>query len=64
MAHAGPGNPGLRTAAALVAGPTGLEIIGRLVRGAPRFLKKRGRLIMEIGCGQAGAVRAFSAADG
>ncbi|MGD0782889.1 MAG: peptide chain release factor N(5)-glutamine methyltransferase [Candidatus Aminicenantales bacterium] len=44
---------------ALVAGPTGLEIIARLVAGAPEFLKPGGRLVFEIGRGQAGAVRAL-----
>ncbi|MBM3295311.1 MAG: peptide chain release factor N(5)-glutamine methyltransferase [Candidatus Aminicenantes bacterium] len=42
---------------ALIAGPTGLEVIRGLVRGAPRFLKKGGRLVFEIGAGQADAVR-------
>ncbi len=44
---------------ALVAGPSGLEIIARLVAGAPEFLKPGGRLVFEIGRGQAGAVRAL-----
>jgi len=42
---------------ALVAGPTGLEIVRRIVRGAPRYLKRNGRLAFEIGCGQADDAR-------
>jgi release factor glutamine methyltransferase len=45
--------------AALVAGKTGLEIIARLAAGAPEFLKPGGRLIFEIGRGQARAARAL-----
>lgn len=37
---------------ALVSGKTGLEIIEKLVSGAPKFLKKGGYLCMEIGFGQ------------
>jgi release factor glutamine methyltransferase len=37
---------------ALVAGPTGLEFISRLIKGAPAFLKPRGYLCLEIGYGQ------------
>jgi release factor glutamine methyltransferase len=44
---------------ALVAGPSGLEIISRLAAGAPEFLKPGGRLIFEIGRGQARAARAL-----
>lgn len=44
---------------ALVPGPTGLETIRRLARGAPRFLKRGGVLLVEFGAGQAGAVRAL-----
>jgi len=36
----------------LVAGPTGLEFISRLIRGAPQFLRPGGYLIFEIGFGQ------------
>ncbi|HEX9022077.1 MAG TPA: peptide chain release factor N(5)-glutamine methyltransferase [Nitrospirota bacterium] len=41
--------PGL----ALVAGPTGMELHGRIIGAAPRFLKTQGLLIMEMGIGQA-----------
>lgn len=37
----------------LVGGKTGLEFIGRLVAGAPEFLKPGGYLIFEVGAGQA-----------
>ena len=37
---------------ALVSGPTGLEIISKLIIGAPDFLKSGGFLIFEIGFGQ------------
>jgi release factor glutamine methyltransferase len=42
---------------ALVPGPTGFEVIQRLIRGAPRYLKRGGRLVVEIGAGQADGVR-------
>lgn len=45
--------------AALVPGPTGLEIIVRLVEEAPEWLKPGGRLFLEIGRGQDRAVRAL-----
>ncbi len=45
--------------AALVPGPTGLEIIVRLVSGAAEWLKPGGRMFLEIGRGQARAVRAL-----
>jgi release factor glutamine methyltransferase len=35
--------------AALVAGPTGTEVIERLLRQAPRYLRHRGVLLLEIG---------------
>lgn len=41
---------------ALVAGQTGLEIIKKLVAGAPRFLKRGGYLCLEMGYGQQGDV--------
>jgi len=41
---------------ALVPGPTGFEFIRRLVRGAPDFLRSGGRLLFEVGQGQAGRV--------
>jgi release factor glutamine methyltransferase len=37
---------------ALVSGPTGLEILEKLVSGAPKFLKPEGYLCLEMGCGQ------------
>ncbi len=37
---------------ALVAGKTGLEFIWKLVRGAPKYLKRGGYLVFEIGYGQ------------
>ena len=37
---------------ALVSGPTGLEIISKLIKGAPEFLTSGGFLIFEIGIGQ------------
>ena len=50
--------------AALVAGPKGTEIIERILRGAPAYLRPGGRLLVEIGAEQgetavrmAGAVR-------
>ncbi|MGB7296764.1 MAG: peptide chain release factor N(5)-glutamine methyltransferase [Candidatus Aminicenantales bacterium] len=38
---------------ALVGGRTGMEFIGRLVKGAPAFLKRGGWLVFEVGEGQA-----------
>jgi len=53
--------------AALVSGPTGLEIIERLVKGAAAYLRPGGTLLVEIGAGQgpkaaeqAGAVRGLA----
>ncbi len=43
--------------AALDGGPDGLDAIRRLVREAPAYLRPGGRLMFEIGFGQAGAVR-------
>lgn len=37
---------------ALLAGPSGFEVIERIVREVPAFLKPGGRLVMEIGAGQ------------
>ena len=42
---------------ALFAGPDGLDIIRRIVTGAPQFLNADGRLILEIGCNQSHAVQ-------
>lgn len=41
---------------ALVAGPTGLEIIERIITDAPDWLKPDGHLLLEIGYGQSEAV--------
>jgi len=42
---------------ALIAGPGGTEIHRRIIETAPAFLKKGGTLIMELGQGQAEALR-------
>ncbi len=42
---------------ALIAGPTGLEVIEKLVRAAPGMLVPGGLLLCEIGAGQAGGVK-------
>lgn len=42
---------------ALVAGPAGTEIAERIIRDAPEYLHAGGRLIMEMGIGQAAALR-------
>jgi release factor glutamine methyltransferase len=44
---------------ALVPGPTGLEVIRRLVGGSPSYLYPGGHLLFEIGLGQAGKVIAL-----
>jgi release factor glutamine methyltransferase len=41
---------------ALVPGRTGLEVLARLVEGAPGFLRPGGRLVLEFGHGQAASV--------
>jgi release factor glutamine methyltransferase len=41
---------------ALTAGPDGTEIHQRILDGAPRFLKNKAHLIMEMGIGQSGAL--------
>lgn len=41
---------------ALVAGPEGTEIAGRIIVSAPAFLKKGGTLVMEMGMGQSDAL--------
>ncbi len=41
---------------ALVAGPTGLEFIRRLIDGSRAYLKSEGHLVFEIGAGQADEV--------
>ncbi len=45
---------------ALIAGPEGTEFHQRIIREAPLFLKRGGRLMMEMGIGQAGAVAAMA----
>jgi release factor glutamine methyltransferase len=49
---------------ALLAGPDGLTVIRRLLAAAPARLRPGGRLVMELGSGQDGAVRAEAAAVG
>ncbi len=44
---------------ALVGGRSGLDVITRLAAAAPGFLKPGGRLVLEIGRGQARAVRSL-----
>ena len=48
--------------AALVSGPKGTEIIERILKGAPAYLKAGGRLLVEIGSEQGPAVKALAAA--
>ena len=45
--------------AALAGGPDGLSIIGRIVDAAPRFLKEKGHLVLEIGFDQSEKVAAI-----
>ncbi len=49
---------------ALVAGPTGLECIDEVVRGAPAVLTRGGALVVEIAPAQAEAVRLLAADAG
>ncbi len=42
---------------ALIAGPEGTELAERIIKTAPAYLKKNGALIMEMGLGQAEALR-------
>lgn len=51
--------PGL----ALIAGPEGTEVAERIISAAPEYLRPGGPLIMEMGLGQAGALRAAAAGD-
>jgi release factor glutamine methyltransferase len=44
---------------ALIAGPDGTEIAERILQEAPEYLKTGGLLIMEMGIGQAAALRKF-----
>jgi len=48
--------------AALVAGPAGTEVIERILKGAPAYLKPGGTLLVEIGSEQGSAVAALAAA--
>ncbi len=41
---------------ALTAGPSGTEIVERIINAAPEYLRKGGILIMEIGLGQSAAI--------
>lgn len=47
---------------ALVAGPTGLESIAAILREAPRWLARRGAVVLEIGETQGDAARELAAA--
>jgi release factor glutamine methyltransferase len=56
--------PGIRDHephAALFAGADGLDVIRRIVRGAPALLAAGGRLLLEVAYDQADAVRALLA---
>ena len=48
---------------ALIAGPSGLESIERIVRGAPAWLGPHGAVVLEIGETQGDAVRKLASAD-
>jgi release factor glutamine methyltransferase len=48
--------------AALVAGPRGLEVVERIVKGAPAYLKEGGVLLVEIGAEQGRAAAAAASA--
>lgn len=47
---------------ALVAGPRGTEIVGRILKGAPAYLRPGGVLMVEIGSGQGAAAREMAEA--
>jgi len=49
---------------ALCGGENGLEMISRLVAEAPRYLRPEGRLLIEVGAGQAPAVNELIARSG
>ena len=49
--------------AALDGGPDGLEVVRRLLAGAGRYLRPDGLLLVEIGAGQAAAVRRLARAN-
>lgn len=48
---------------ALLAGPDGLRVIRKILAQAPRYLNKGGKLFMEIGKGQAKAVKKILSKD-
>jgi len=49
---------------ALIAGPEGTELAKRIIQLAPKYLKKNGALIMEMGLGQAAALRNIAGKTG
>ncbi len=49
---------------ALVAGPTGTEVLAEIVAGVPCWLEPGGHLLLEIGLGQRHSVRGFLKAAG
>jgi release factor glutamine methyltransferase len=49
--------------AALDGGPDGLAAVRRIIKDAPRYLRPKGALLMEIGFGQCGAVKALVDAE-
>jgi release factor glutamine methyltransferase len=49
---------------ALFAGPDGLDIVRRLVSGAPTWLREGGLLALEVGAGQARAVEGLLEGSG
>jgi release factor glutamine methyltransferase len=49
---------------ALVAGPRGTEIAERILEGAPHYLRSGGALVMEMGLGQADALREMADRSG
>lgn len=49
---------------ALDGGPTGLDVLRRLVSGAPDRLKRGGVLVVEVGAGQGADVRGLAENDG
>jgi release factor glutamine methyltransferase len=51
-------------ASALYAGVDGLDVVRRLIADTPRLVRPGGRLVLEIGAGQAPAVAALAAAIG
>lgn len=55
---------GFDPAGALDGGPDGLDVVRRILRDAPEFLKPGGTLLVEIGAGQPDAVRRIAAETG